>query len=203
MKAHANSRLKMVTILILIFVLIASTTAITLDDMSPSCDPTVARIFKAVGGKDKFETEVKNAVSEASSLRGGIPASLIDFKVTRAIVAKICFLDGICWAAKIQEECERATLYGVMAMLMVEKYCPHIPMSKYKGYKDSKLQFIFTEWIEGKTLADEAASLVNLGPTKWTYTIPEKLIIPLAEFVYNLTTCPILKTERKTLAIVV
>ena len=64
---------------------------------------SISDILRAVGGRDEFESELRHIVADASSLRNGISTSLVEFKVSNAIVAKICFIDDICWAAKIRE----------------------------------------------------------------------------------------------------
>ena len=185
--------------------------SLSLEDLfSIRSRPKVARLLDAVGGRDEFEAEVRNAVTKASLLRNGIPAFLVEFQVSGSIVAKICFIDGICWAAKMREICrydrdakyailpyDRATLYGIRAMMLVEQYCPNIPIAKFRGFSQHKLQYCFTEWIEGKPPNEEV-----LGNTSvvTTISIPEKIVTSLAEFVYNLTTCPIPKKESKNLS---
>ena len=47
------------------------------------------------------------------------------------------------------------TLYGIRAMMVVERYCRIIAIAKFKGFIQHKLQYCFAEWIEGKTLNDE------------------------------------------------
>ena len=155
--------------------------------------PSVAEIFDAVEGREGFEAEVRNVVAAASSLRNGIPASVVEFKVSWAIVAKICFTDDICWAAKMRtiRPRNRETVYGIGAMMLVEDYCPNIPISKYKGYFQGGLLSIFTEWLEGRNLEEVVLSSRSSLRDGEIFTIPDKVVTSLAEFVYNLTTCPI------------
>src|SRR5208282_4223080 len=141
---------------------------------------------------------------EASSLRNGIPASLVGFRVSNAIIAKICFIDGICWAAKMGElsrDKRRATTYGIWALRLIEEFCPTIPVPVLKGCNEHKLLYCFTEWVEGKSLNDELSEWLRgknevFGspiylPVGNTINIPDKVVTALAQFVYNLTTCPI------------
>ena len=70
-------------------------------------------------------------------------------------------------------------------MSMVQKYCSNIPIAKHTGGGRKRLQHFFTEWIEGETLRPDLNYSVGT-----TVRIPKK-VVTLAEFVYNLTTCPI------------
>ena len=93
-------------------------------------------------------------MTEATSLRHGLPASVVDFKVSRGIVAKICFTDGICWAAKMRKIAHypRGTIYAIRALKLLHQYCPNIPTPKFKGYSQHKIIYYFTDCIEGSTL---------------------------------------------------
>jgi len=131
--------------------------------ISPTRNNTIAGILRAVRVRDKFEAELRNVVAEAS-LRNGIPASLVGFKVSKAIVGKICFMDSICWAAKMGEislyKC-RATAYGMRAMELIEEFWPTIPIAVLKGCSQRKLLYCFTEWIQGKSLNDELSEWIE------------------------------------------
>lgn len=50
------------------------------------------------------------------------------------------------------------------------------------------------EWIEGKPLSEW---VLDNDPYSAVIKIPEKIVTSLAEFVYNLTTCPIPREESK------
>ena len=156
-------------------------------------------ILDCVGGKDQLQDEVNDAIAYASTLHDNIPVSLVQMKAKGAtgLVAKICFVDGICWADKmvanplrIEEE-----FYGVAAVFAVQRYCPNIPTAKLQGYCRGKLRHYFSEWIQGQTL-DKVRSDNTLGAS---IKIPEKVVTSLAEFVYNLTTCPIPREQSKRL----
>lgn len=162
--------------------------------------PFVMHILDTVGGTEGFEAEMRNAITRASSLRGNIPASLTELRVSRAIVAKICFIDGICWAAKIKEikPHDRETEYGIIAMSLVERYCPNVPINKYKGCFVHKLLCCFTEWKEGQTLGNAVFGSREYLQKGEMIRIPETIVTSLSEFVYNLTICPIPRRERKS-----
>jgi hypothetical protein len=172
-----------------------------IDDLITSTheSPTIARILQSVGGRDEFEEEIKNILLEASSLRNGISASLMEFKVSRTIVAKICFADGVCWAAKMFETQPRldAIKYGIGALILIERYCPSVPVDKFMGYGERKLFYCFTEWMEGKSLADRFLEGSDKIRVEETFSIPEKLIPSLAAFAYNISTCPIPRNLSK------
>jgi hypothetical protein len=156
-------------------------------------------VIEAAGGLQEFKAEVKNALAVASTLRNGMAVSCVQFEVSRTIVGKFCFTDGVCWAAKFENIISDKKLHEVsqqkVLLLLLETYCPHIPISKYRGEGQKKLHYEFTEWIEGITLM-EVAELTNLEYNP-TYTFPNKVITSLAEFIYNLTTCPIPRDQSK------
>lgn len=190
-QAACMGPVKLLCVLILFHVVMMLTHAMTLEDLLTSTHPTVTDILHSVGGEEGFEVEVRNVVTEATSLRHGLFASVVDFKASRGIVAKICFTDGICWAAKIARY-PRGTIYAIRALKLLHQYCPNIPAPNFKGYSEHKLICYFTDWIEGSTLEDKVLEgPINVSAVK----IPENIITSLAEFVYNLTTCPIPKNE--------
>src|SRR6266496_4722912 len=79
----------------------------------------------------------------------------------------------------------------IAAMSMVQKYCSNIPIAKHMGGGRKRLQHFFTEWIEGETLLDMVFIPDLNYSVGTTVRIPKKVVTSLAEFVYNLTTCPI------------
>jgi len=86
----------------------------------------------------------------------------------------------------------RGTIYAIRALKLLHQYCPNIPTPKIKGYNQHKIIYYFTDWIEGSILEDRVLrDPINVSVVR----IPEKIITSLAEFVYNLTTCPIPKNE--------
>ena len=158
------------------------------------------RLLQAIGGIDQFEFEVKNVVAEASRLNNGIHASVAEFNYgSNAVIAKVCFTDSICWAAKMMENCPLSELviwFATEAMTLVDRYCPEIPIAKLKRRSTSqgRLMYYFTEWIEGKPLSTKINGSVI---AEETFSIPKNIVISLAEFVYNLTTCPIPEEESE------
>jgi hypothetical protein len=163
-------------------------------------DSSLPGILSAVGGVKELKAELFFIMTEASSLRGGISTSkFVSLDVGRyAILAKICFEDGICWATKMYENrpgfYNRGIDHGILAMELVQKYCPDIPISTPRGCGMHKLRYCFTDWIEGENLYDryfvkEESAEVQI------IRIPEKVVTSLAEFIYNLTTCSIPERE--------
>jgi hypothetical protein len=161
---------------------------------------SMLEVLNHVGGKDQLEDEINDAIAYASTLHGNIPASLVQIKTMGAagIVGKICFTDGICWADKMLANPMRIeeAYYGAMAITVVQRYCPNIPTVKLCGYRQGRLQHYFSEWIPGQTLHDKVESNYTEGTS---IKIPEKVVTSLAEFVYNLTTCPIPREGSKKL----
>lgn len=161
------------------------------------------RLLQVLGGIDQFEFEMKNVVAEASTLNNGTHASVVEFNYgSNALIAKVCFADGICWAAKIMENCrlsERITWFATEAMTLIDRYCPEIsiPKLKRRSISQGRLMYYFTEWIEGKPLLTKVQGSAITGET---FSIPENIVISLAEFVYNLTTCPIPEEESEILS---
>jgi len=168
-------------------------------------DTALPDILAAVGGVPELKAEVIFLMAEASSLRNGISISKdVRLEVGNyAIVSKICFEDGINWAAKMYENrpssiYNRAVDYGTSAATVVQRYCPDIPINTPRGCGLHKLKYCFTDWIEGETLFDKYSVKRKLASWEQsTITIPSKIVTSLAEFVYNLTTCPIPETESK------
>lgn len=189
-------------ILVLLHVIIVSTNPTASENVikkitAAPMNPAMLDILNCVGGEDQLQDEVNSAVAYVSMLRDNIPASLVQMKVgATGAVAKICFVDGICWADKMLANPLRIeeAQYGVAAVSAVQRYCPNIPTAKLHGFGREKLRHHFSEWIQGQTLHDKMASNYILGTP---IQIPEKVVISLAEFIFNLTTCPIPREESK------
>lgn len=125
-----------------------------------------------------------------------------------AIVSKVCFHDGICWAVKMYQNRPasifgRAIDFGASAADLLQRYCPHIPINAARGCGVHTLRYCFTDWVQGETLFDRyfpsTTEWAPMAMEKATITIPQKTVSSLAEFVYNLTTCPIPANKSKTL----
>lgn len=153
-------------------------------------------------GIDGFEIIMGDILAKASWARSGTPASLRALRMSRsAVIAKICFPDDTCWAAKIQKD-NLATvvsdLAGIKSMVILEQVCPDIPSLRCRGYgrtsRPAAVLYTFTEWIEGKILYDwiDSDMEVNISRSNLSsIRIPDKLVTSLAEFAYNLSTCQI------------
>jgi hypothetical protein len=155
-------------------------------------------ILHSVGGMNQFQLEVNRAISYASSSRNEIPASLVEFKAGGGgITAKICFVDGVCWADKMVAGLldVQNSNYGFAAMSLVQQYCSYIPTPKYLGARQGLLTHYFTEWVEGPTLHERVFAVISNLTLETPVKMPRKVVTSLAEFVYNLTTCPIPREE--------
>jgi hypothetical protein len=161
-------------------------------------DPVFIGFVELVGGLSQFAAVVDRILGHASSLRNGVSASLADFKTGGdAIIAKICFADDNCWAAKLLEHKPYTTVASIRAakkaMSLIEKHCPYIPIPRYTGFgQEDPLLYYFSDWIEGDTLYDRLPFKVS---KRRPIELPNKVVTGLAEFVYNLTTCAIPKDE--------
>jgi hypothetical protein len=157
-------------------------------------------VIEGVGGVDQISGEVDYAIANASWWRNGMPASkAVGYNAgSGGTVLKICFEDGVCWADKMFKQRGEAAYYGTQALLLIEKYCPNIPAPKVKGWCERKLEHYFTEWIEGKALHEWVFEKDPHGHST-NIKIPRKMVTSLAEFVYNLTTCPIPQAESKNM----
>ena len=167
-------------------------------------DTALPRILVAVGGVPELKSELTFIINEASSNRN-VTSSLTTVHLqvgTSAIVSKICFDDGICWALKMYVNrpgsiFDQTIDDGITASSLVRRYCPYIPINTPRGCGVHKLRYCFTDWIEGESLFQRYFPRTVLAPgERATVTIPQKTVSALAEFVYNLTTCPIPETER-------
>lgn len=161
-------------------------------------ESVVPLILNAIGGIDQLQVEVQQSVEYASLLRQGIPASLVEFQAGGGgLIGKICFADGICWSDKMiaGEAHIRGSYFAIAALTKVHKYCPGISIPKFKGAVRDKLHHYYTEWIEGQSLYYKLFGPDDVAYIARTINIPNKIVISLSEFVYNLTTCPIPKEE--------
>jgi hypothetical protein len=79
-------------------------------------------------------------------------------------------------------------------MRLIRMYCPSIPLPESKAwFTKNQLTHHMTEWVEGRPLYKRVfrAESDCYFPNATTFRIPNKVVKSLAEFVYNLTTCPI------------
>jgi len=143
--------------------------------------------------KHCIENEIQTTLDAASKLRGE-PCIVDDVFISNSLVLKICFPDGDCWAAKWGSKDQLEEIFADIKTLdRVEHYCPHIPVSKMKGWNiGNHLVSYFTEWVEGVPLTNRTRT--TLTPSEsgvFEAAIPPQLITALAEFVFNLSTCSI------------
>ena len=168
-------------------------------------DTALPGILAGIGGLQGLKDEVIFILNEASSRRNVTSIlNAVHLEVgTYAIVTKVCFNDGICWAVKMYENhpasiFDRAISYGISAANLVQRYCPEIPINIPRGCGVHKLSYCFTDWVYGETLFDRYYPN-TASSEQVTITIPQKTVSSLAQFVYNLTKCPIPEIESKTL----
>jgi hypothetical protein len=179
----------------------------TLDIPSNPKDTALPGILAVLGGVPELKAEVIFIMNEASARRSATPIlNVVHLAVgTYAIVSKVCFVDGVCWAVKMYENRPASLLnqaidYGASAANLVQRYCPDIPINIPRGCGIHKLKYCFTDWVDGETLFNRYKLELLVPWERTNITIPRKTVTSLAEFVYNLTTCAIPKDERKPLS---
>jgi hypothetical protein len=177
----------------------------------------VELIISAIGDEPQFQQEMDQIMQRASSLHGGLPNIVASYTHARgpAVVARILFDDDVSWAAKISADtfqCTTGMDLAIRSMQAIEEYCPDIPHPKLHGTSlgsNSTLCYYFMDWIEGKVLVD-SEDMPVLEPTLITNgnnstgfeiqaLISEAVAMQLADFAYNLTTCPIPERESSVL----
>jgi hypothetical protein len=81
----------------------------------------------------------------------------------------------------------------------IETYCPGMSIPKFhsqvKPLSNSSLYYYIANWIEGYPLHYVVDYVYTTFPS-YELTMPEKVVLQLAEFVYNVTTCPIFIEKR-------
>jgi hypothetical protein len=82
--------------------------------------------------------------------------------------------------------------YANRAMAYARQYCPDIPVPEPKAWYRNKIHHYVTEWVEGNQLHEMVFTYPRLYSDGTTVSnLPHKLVSSLAQFVYNLTSCPI------------
>lgn len=168
---------------------------------------TYNRLVIATGGEEQFLDVLKSVSDRATSLRNGIKNILEgSFVGTHGFVTQVKFEDGVKWAAKLSK---RSYLHivrqGIEALDAIKRHCPDIPAPKIYGQieslANSTLIYYFMEWVDGVPLYEDPQFDVcsqhvpygggNSSIVRYYATIPSLVVGQLAEFVYNLTICPI------------
>lgn len=172
---------------------------------------TYKRLVIATGGEDQFRDALKSVSDHASSLRKGIKNILEgSFVGTHGFVTQVKFEDGVKWAAKISKpRYLHIVRQGIEALDAIARHCPGLSTPKIRGQieylANSTLIYYFMEWVDGVPLYEDPHFDVhcqhipcdgrNSSVVRYDVTIPPLVVPQLAEFVYNLTTCPIPAAE--------
>src|SRR5579859_7247479 len=160
------------------------------------------RLLEVVpGGRERCLREIS---ARAAVLRGGIQNTIHEFDLMEGAygyVVQVNFQDGVQWAAKISSNINRRFISeGIQATEAIKTYCPGIALPKYhsqlESIKGTELIYCFMDWIRGRPLTEiiRYHILPHVDGMNYTFvesTVPRRTIRQLAEFVYNLTTCPI------------
>lgn len=170
--------------------------------------------WNLVGGQDQFEAEMENASQHASSLRNGLKCELVDFDYHGpALVGKLCFDDGICWAAKFVKNDDNSRELAIRIMESIENYCPDLLIPRF--YESSTctenetMCYYLMDWVEGRQLwyhpdfSEKTQNVVKNGKQteniEIDVTLPAQLPSQLALFTHKLKTCPIPREQSNRL----
>jgi len=152
-------------------------------------------------GKEQLDKEMAQILEYARSLRQDQPGAWVGpfHEGGRSIVRKICFSDGVCWAAKmgtITFVGQLTTSFGVRSLKALSEHCPYLPVPRVFSDTQTSAHLLYTlmSWVDGVGLSRQIPTLTS-GPH--IEHIPDNLIVQLATFFYNLTTCPIPEMESK------
>jgi hypothetical protein len=161
-------------------------------------EPLAERLLEAADGRTNFGIGMRNISTHASSLRDGTgnvmePAG----QGGSGFVCKLGFEDGVSWAVKtFASSSYNSVELGVKSLRAIGEFCPEIPVPQVQGdiytLGNTSLSYYFTDWVEGRSLdhdKDYSLKLFELG--KYGLTLPEKAVEEIAQFLYNLTMCPI------------
>jgi hypothetical protein len=166
------------------------------------------RFIDIAGGEDALQEQLSSVLDCASSYNDGLPCTLEQtIEGRNTLVLRICFLNKECWAAKVWENTyyfPESAAAAVNSLKAIEKYCPdRVPHPTLHGdlFKNEKSTFLYylTDWIDdGINFVDHGDFGYGSDET-WQYnqTFLVGVTRKLAQFFYNLTTCPIPDNERK------
>lgn len=168
------------------------------------------------GGAKQYLSSIHQMEQVASNIRNGTPCHISKLSNwsygSYGVVAPLTFDDGEKWAVKISGYPSKA-IAGVNALKAIGRYCPELRVPKIwgePGYLTNKTYaFYFMDWLEGRPLYDDyhlywkdsnMSQYYNTAtsPKSVTVRMHERTLTQLAEFLYNLTTCPIPDKESKS-----
>jgi hypothetical protein len=177
------------------------------------------KFIKITGGEEQFLTQLETIERYGSELRNGTKCHLETqyYQGFNGVVARATFDDGVQWAVKILENDVDGYGYNSMvdaiaAIRAIGHHCPSLPAPRLRGemgyLANRTLIYYFMDWMKGVPLGKDPDyteipdSPPNTEgnatlPVFIEGTLPEKTIIGLAEFVYNLSTCVLPQTEGK------
>lgn len=175
-------------------------------DLEPWDKERLEWYWNLVGGEDQFEAELEKASEHASSLRNGLKCGFDKFNYYGpALVGKLCFDDGICWAAKFVKNDDDRRNLGIRIMESIEIYCPELPIPRFQESstctENQTMCYYLMDWVKGRTLQchrdykeekrDIVENGIRTGQIEVNITMPKQVPAQLASFVHKLATCPI------------
>jgi hypothetical protein len=172
------------------------------------------RFVNLTGGEEHLPSIINQIEQAASQLYNGTPCHMDTEWLHGAygMVAPISFNDGVKWAVKVSEyELDTAIIQAMNVVRVIKQNCPAIPIPGSHGeiqfLENNTHVFYFMDWLEGIRLDQDPQCRTSWEPYNSTIntpidnsvivTLPETIVTDLAQFVYNLTMCPIPESECK------
>lgn len=205
--------LRVASLVVLIFTSFFHAVTCSLTDDEEPLPYDVA--LNITGGKSQLDQEIRKVRAYASTLNNDTPnyADFLSEGGLHGFVLRLRFDDNTTWAEKIAQNLSwqnNDMRDAIRSLKLLERYCPHVPVPRVHGELGSLanryLIYFLTDWIDGMTLDDDPEyrrSLLNEtenGIPLVSYTLPDGLVPQLAEFMYNVTTCPIPEDERASMS---
>jgi hypothetical protein len=198
-------------VLVVVFLFTSCFNAVTCSAPNDDEEPLPYEVaLNITGGRSQLDQEIGKIREYASTLRNDTPNYADHLSEgLHGFVLRLRFDDNTTWAAKIAQNLtwqNNDMRDAIRSLKSLERYCPHVPVPRVYGELGSlangSLIYFLTDWINGTTLEDDPECFGTPlnetvdGKILVSYTLPEMLVPQLAEFVYNVTTCPIPGNER-------
>jgi hypothetical protein len=166
------------------------------------------RFIEVAGGEESLQEQLSDILERASYHNNGQPCTVDKIIEGRnTLVVRICFLDKQYWAAKVWENTyyfPESAAAAVNCLKAIERYCPgQVPHPTFHGdlfeSKNGVFLYYLTDWIDdGINFVDhEEFTYLADDLERYNQTFLEDVTRKVAQFFYNLTTCPIPDIERK------
>lgn len=166
------------------------------------------RFIDVAGGQEPLQEQLSDILERASYHNNGQPCTVDKVIEGRnTLVLRICFHEKECWAAKVWENTyyfPESAAAAVNSLKAIERYCPgQVPHPTLHGdlfeSKNGVFLYYLTDWIDDGINFVDHEEFIHLADDlkRYNQTFLEGVARKLAQFFYNLTTCPIPEIERK------